>query len=182
MAETSNKLIQDWLGNLDPVLGVPVVMDVVHHEIHEGEMFSADHSVASLANGGTVELMFTTTTKTAHMSMNLVAGGQATVYFYENMAGSAGTAVTPYNMNRTSANATTVALVHTPSVTNLGGTVALINGRVIPGGASPTTRAGGAAREGTEWILGSATKHLLRIVNTSGGAIAACATINWYEE
>lgn len=180
---TANELIQNWLGDgRDETTGALLTIDTIHHEVHEGEMFAAEYSQASLANGGTVQLMFTTGAKEAHTSWAVMAGGQMTVYLYEAIAGSAGTAVPVYNMNRTSAGAPTAVVVHTPTVTNLGGTVALVNGRIIPGGNSPSTSVGGGARENVEWILGTATKYLLRVVNSSGGAAAVNAFINWYEE
>ena len=100
---------------------------------------------------------------------------------YEAPTVAAGTAVTIYNMKRNSANVPLSTLKHTPTVTDVGA-VALINGRILPGGNSPTTRVGGGIRSGAEWILAPNTQYLMRVVNTSGAAIAANVVLEWYEE
>lgn len=72
-------------------------------------------------------------------------------------------------------------LHHTPTVTATG-SVALVNGRILPGGNSPQTRVGDGIRQGVEWILAPAAGYLLRVTNTSGAAIACNVALEWYEE
>jgi len=76
---------------------------------------------------------------------------------------------------------TTGAVVHTPTVTATG-TVTLVNGRILPGGNSPTTRVGGGIRSGAERILKPSTKYLMRVNNSSGSTIAVNVVLEWYEE
>lgn len=170
------------LAPFDDTTGAPIFMDVVHHEVHEGEMFHAAYTNGSVANGASLDMMLTTGAKEAHTSWEEVAGGLVTVYLYEGVTTSAeGTAVTAYNMHRGKVNTPTGTVTHTPTVTATG-TTALINGRILPGGTSPQTRVGGGIRSGSEWILEPSTKYLMRVTNGSGAAIAVNVVLEWYEE
>ncbi len=165
----------------DETTGAALVITTEHHEVHEGEMFHAGRTVASLANGGNMDLLLTTGTKECHTVFEVFAGGQVTVSLYEGPTVADGTAVPVYNMKRSSANTALATVKHTPTVTDVG-EVALVNGRILPGGTSPTTRVGGGIRQGIEWVLAPETDYLLRVNNSSGGAIAVNAGLEWYEE
>lgn len=165
----------------DETTGAALMIDVVHHEVHEGEMFHAAYTNASVSNGANVDLQITTGLKEAHTSWEVFAGGQVTVSLYEAPTTSAGTAVTAYNMKRLSANVPLSAVVHTPTVSATG-SITLVNGRILPGGTSPTTRVGGGIRSGSEWILKPSTKYMMRVNNSSGGTIAVNVVLEWYEE
>lgn len=169
------------LAPFDDETGAAVMIDTVHHEVHEGEMFHAGYSVASVSNAASVDLLITTGAGDAHTVFDVFAGGQATVYLYEAPTVIGGTGLTEYNMKRASAITTTVAVAHTPTVTDTG-TIALVAGRILPGGTSAQTRVGGGIRSGTEWILKPNTSYLLRSTNTSGSAIAINVTAEWYED
>jgi hypothetical protein len=109
------------------------------------------------------------------------AGGLVSVYLYEGPTATAGTALTAYNMKRSSLIAPTATVTHTP--TNVtAGSVALVNGRILPGGNSPTTRVGGGIRSGIEWILKPSTKYLMRVNNGSGSNTPINIVLEWYEE
>lgn len=174
-------LLQNWLHNSDPVTGAPTMIDTVHHEVHEGEMFHAGHTAASVANGASVDLLLTTGAKECHTTFEVFAGGQVSVYLYEAPTIANGTAITIYNMKRSSANAPLSTVKHTPTVSATG-TTALVNGRILPGGSSPQTRVGGGIRQGVEWVLAPDTAYLLRVTNGSGATIAINVGLEWYEE
>lgn len=165
----------------DATTGAALVMETVHHEVHEGEMFHAAYTNGSVANGANLDLQLTTGAKEAHTTWEVFAGGQVTVSLYEAPTTSGGTAVTAYNLKRSSTNTPTGAVAHTPTVTATG-TVTLVNGRILPGGNSPQTRVGGGIRSGAEWILKPATKYLMRVNNSSGSTIAVNCVLEWYEE
>jgi len=171
------------LAPFDEMTGAALVIDTIHHEVHEGEMFHASHTNGSVSNGAKVDMLLVTGAAVeTHVSWEVFAGGQVTVYLYEGATTSAnGTAITVYNMKRNSLNAPDGVVTHTPTVTATG-TTALVNGRILPGGTSPTTRVGGGIRSGAEWILKPGTKYLMRITNTSGGTIAINVALEWYEE
>ena len=171
------------LAPFDTTTGAAIVMDTIHHEVHEGEMFHVSHTNGSVANNASVDVLLVTGADVeSHTSWEVFAGGQVTVYLYEGATTSAaGTALTAYNMRRNSLNAPDATVTHTPTVTATG-SVALVNGRILPGGTSPTTRVGGGIRSGAEWILLPGTKYLMRITNKSGGTIAINVALEWYEE
>ena len=174
---------------IDDTTGAILTVDTVHHEVHEGEMFHTEHTFASVNNSASVDVLFVTGADVeTHATWEVMAGGQVTVYLYEaptltevESVPQVGTAVTAYNMKRSSANAPDSDYYYTPTVSATGSTV-LINGRILPGGTSPTTRVGGGIRNNTEWILKKNTRYLLRVTNTSGGTIAINTVLEWYEE
>ena len=166
---------------IDEASDALVTIENAMQEIHGGEMFSAEYT-ASVMNNNSLNLQIKTgATKNAYLTINVAAGGQCVVYFYENPTTTSGSAVTIHNMNRTSQNITACTVLHSPSVSSIG-TTALINGRLVPGGTSAQTRVGGMARLGTEWVLKVDTKYLLRAINVSGGTIMINAVFEFYEE
>lgn len=172
--------LYDGLIPYDEETGAVITIEAIHHEVHEGEMFHAGYS-ANVANGANLDFQLTTGDKDAHSTWEVFAGGLVSVSLFEAPTTSGGTAVPAYNMHRDVATEPQGAVVHTPTVSNTGAT-ALVNGRILPGGSSPTTRVGGGIRTGTEWILKPNTKYLLRVNNGSGATIAINAVLEWYEE
>lgn len=165
----------------DIITGAQLTIDVSHHEVHEGEMFHAEYTNASVSDAASVDVLLRTGAKDAHTVFDVYAGGQARVYLYESVTvTTTGTAVTPYNMNRTYSLTPTVGISQTPTV--LVGSTVLVNGRVLPGGASQQTRVGGGVRQGVEWILKPDTNYLIRATNTSGSAVPINVVTEWYEE
>ena len=43
MSITANQALQNWLGELD-LTGGALVIDTIHHEVHDGEMFTAEYT------------------------------------------------------------------------------------------------------------------------------------------
>lgn len=85
-------LLQNWLHNADEVTGAPIIIDSVHHEVHEGEMFHASHTSASIADDANLDILLTVGAKEAHATWEVFAGGQVTVSLYEAPTVSGGTA------------------------------------------------------------------------------------------
>lgn len=171
------------LAPFDEETGASVTIDVVHHEVHEGEMFHASYTNAALGNGNAVEMLFHVGGAVdAHTVFEVFAGGQVTVSLYESpTVGANGTALNIYNMNRGITATSNSQVYHTPTISDTG-SVALVNNRVLPGGTSPQTRVGGGIRSGAEWILAPGKNYFLRVSNTSGGTIAVNIGLEWYEE
>lgn len=174
--EASGDLVDDAVHALK-------IIDVVHHEVHEGEMFSADHVATTVADAASVDVLFQAGAgKDSHFVFDVSAGGAVRVYLYEGPTISAvGTALTPYNLNRRSARQPGSQVSHTPTVGAVGTTV-LIGGRYLAGGASAQTRIGGGLRPGLERILAPGRTYLLRVTNVSGSAITISVAAEWYEE
>lgn len=165
----------------DTTTGALLTIDTIHHEVHEGEMFHAEYTNTNVANNGSVDLLLTVGVKEAHFVFALNAGGQCLAYVYEAPTSTGGTAVAAYNMHRSIATAPLTTVTYAPTVTATGST-AIVDGRLLAGGNSVQTRIGGGVRTNTEWILKPSTKYLLRVTNTSGGAVAVNVALEWYEE
>ncbi len=180
MSVTANQAIQNWLGELDST-GAAKVIDIIHHEVHEGELFTAEFTKTAVANGGTVQMVMTTGTKQPHLAFTVQAGGACQVYLYEGATAAGGTAMPIFNNNRLSANAPLSSFVHSPT-SGTAGTVSIANGRYLVGGDSAQTRVGGAVRPNVEYALGTSTKYMVNVVNVSGGAITISTIFEFYEE
>jgi len=153
-----------------------ITMDYNHEMIHLGNMYTVDN-YGTVANGGTLQWLVTPgTAYNLHTAFGINVTGAGRVYLYENPTGSAGSALTAYNMNRDSTATCSASFASTPSVTDIGGTVALMNGIYIPAGAGVANRVGGGLRSDQEFILDSGKKYLYRYVNISG----ADGTVSWY--
>jgi hypothetical protein len=165
----------------DETTGALLTIDTIHHEVHEGEMYHAEYSVASVANDASLDLLVTVGLKEAHSVFEVLASGLVQVYLYEAPTASGGTPLAIYNMKRASLNTALSTVTHTPTVSSTG-SVVLVNGRLLPGGNSPQTRVGGGVRTGTEWLLAPSTKYLIRITNKSGAAVIINSSVEFYEE
>lgn len=171
------------LAPFDEITGGAIVMDVVHHEVHEGEMWHAERTSVAVADGASVDLlMHVGGAIENHTVFEVLASGQVTVSLWESPTiGALGTEMTPYNMRRSITETSRSQIYHTPTITATG-SVALVDGRLLPGGTSPTTRVGGGVRQGVEWILAPGTYYLLRVRNNSGAATTINTIVEWYEE
>lgn len=159
----------------DSTTGALEVIDYAHHEIHSGSSFVYT-GYATLAASAVQNLLIITpdTTKWAHFTGHVQTSGEATVAFYEGATVSAnGTTTTPYNRNRNSATAPTLAIYTGPTVTGDG---TLLYSGLIGSGRS----FGGQVREEAEWILKQNTIYLLRITSAVNDNNVTWA-LNWYE-
>lgn len=146
-----------------------VTLDHNHEKVHLGQMFTFDH-YGTVANNGTLQWLITCgTLLNLHAAFNIDMSGAGRVYLYENPSGSAGTALTLYNMNRDSTITCGATIAHTPTISDAG-TIAIVNGRYVPAGAGVSNRVGGGVRDGTEFILDAGKKYLYQYVNISGAA------------
>jgi hypothetical protein len=153
-----------------------ITLDYNHEQIHLGHMFVFDN-YGTVGDGGTLNWLITPgTALNLHAEFGINVTGAGRVYLYENPTGSAGSALTAYNMNRDSTITCTASFASTPSITDIGGTVALMNGVYIPAGAGVANRVGGGLRSDQEFILDSGKKYLYRYVNISGAA----GTVSFY--
>ncbi len=166
----------------DQITGAVVTIPVVHHEIHEGETFSASYKSADgapIADDAPIEILLQTGLKYAHLVFSVAAGGDAEIAFYEGTTVSdVGTALTENNMKRYSVNAATVTATYMPTITADG---TLLLNIFLPGGTGPQAL-GAVARENTEWILTPSTLYLVRGINRAGTAQPMSNVVQWYEE
>lgn len=166
----------------DSTVGGLEVTSTVHTEVHEGETFRFWYVVphgSELANDGTIDIVLTTTTKTAHIVFASGGGGDFEFELFRDVAFDGdGTPLSIHNLNDASTNISTVSAVLDPTVT-LDGTQ--IDGEFSPGGSGGNAP-GGAIRDETEDIWKASTSYLIRLTNRSGGAQQFSIEGQWYEE
>ena len=168
------------LAPYDSVSGAPYFLDVAHYEIHYGGMFHAEFVDDSVADDGTVDVLLRTGASADHAIFEVAVGGQSSVQMFEAPeVGDAGTEISSLNMNRLITRTAETLLYHTPTITATGA-ITMVD-RIIPAGATAQTRVGGQSSKGVEWVLAPSTDYLLRITNTSGGAVPVSVMFEWYE-
>jgi hypothetical protein len=161
----------------DNIFKAPLVVDIGHHEIHEGDTFTFCE-VISLGNGASQDYIITTpnTTKWAHFGYNVDFNDGAGLFYMYADSDRAGTTlqnVYNRNMNSATVNTTTVKKDQT------GGTT---DGTVIC-----TKRAGsgktlaGVASSGSERVLKQNRKYLIRLTNATTSTNNVSVEFTWYE-
>lgn len=156
-------------------------IDLPHHEIHEGNYFSAT-SVAATAIADNAKISFyisVPSDKKAHAVFIAACGGDALFFLLSGCTVSAkGTTVSSYNWNRSSSRTSGVSVWNTPTV-GLSGTTFFQT--YLPGGAKASA-VGGSINGRQEIILAPSTKYLMMLQNKAGGAKMASLGLDWYEE
>jgi len=134
--------------NVDTTTSVRTFIDFAHHEIHEGDAFTASYR-ADVGNGANLDLLIVTpnTTKWAHLTYELDVGAETDMLIYEAPTATAGDAVVAYNRDRNSATTATVTVTSTPTGITTGTTI--IRAYHLGTGKS----FGGGARDVHEFIL-----------------------------
>jgi hypothetical protein len=159
--------------------GSLVVIDWIHHLVHEGEMFQASHTFLNVGDGSTVTLLITTGAKEMHFTGVITVGGQSFTSMYENPDVAGGTPVPVKDMNRNSSAFPGGLVYHSPTVNNIG-PAPLIENLLLVGGTGPR-RVGGDTRSGTEWELKPNEDYIIQVTNDSGGAIPISIAAEFYE-
>lgn len=169
-------------GVLTDINGIPVVVDVLsgclssitreHHEIHQGDHFTAHDVQNAIA---TVDYLFTTpAAKHIHLVLGYGTDGKVVVTGYRNPTATTGaTKLTAVNSNHNSANTSTIDISSNPSAITPGTDIILMD--LV--GSGPHT--GAAIRGEVEMVLKPSTKYLFQFVGTSNPALAV--HFYWYE-
>ena len=155
-----------------------IILEHGHYQVHAGLSFIVSKTSLAVANAGSLDIRFKTGTNKCHMSFDIAVSGKANILIYKPTTQSAGTALTVYNSNENSVVTTTATVTHTPVVTTLGTYNILDKLITVAGGVS----IGGAGTGRNEIIFKANTEYLIRITNTSGGAIDISNVITFYEE
>ena len=174
-------ILADKFGNtaaIDSAHKGLVVVDEVHYQVHEGEVYSMSGK-ASLDSGATAYFLGVTNSKIVHFKNGEVttSDGPCDVYFYEDAAVSAvGSPVAATNRNRLSDNTPTLLTYSGPTVTDVGT-------QLEYGLVKPTQGKSGADASlfGIEWVLKSSSNYLIAITNNAAGTIDVGYNFFWYE-
>ena len=158
-----------------------VTMDLPHNKIHNGVMYEIVHYDATLANSAAISIA-TVAAIGAEVHFTFVGGcgGDALLELLEGGTVAGGTAVTPVNMNRASAETSTVSATLDAT---LGGTPTTLVATFLPGGQkNQAAGASGGSRPGLEWITDSTKTYAVRLTNLAGSTKPASLVVNLYFE
>lgn len=169
----------------DEITGSQTTIPSVHHKVHEGETFQCSYKSpegGDVADNGVLDmLIITNNRKWPHFVFTAAAGGDAEIFFYEDVAiTDIGIPCDERNMKRTENDNANVQVYHTPVVV----VGRLLRNVFLPGGAGNpnASKPGGTERTNTEWILKKSSNYFLRLYNRSGGATPLGFSMQWYEK
>jgi len=168
---------------VDPVSEGLVTTSFEHHEIHEGDHYFIE-DVSDIAINNVFDVQWTTpnTTEWAHFNFVLACENETEWFIYEGVnIILAGTALTPINNNRNSANTSsaTLASIANTSVANANLDTAVAGATLLAHGIVGSGQDGGVIAREREIIMKQNTKYCLRAVATAAGYVNFF--MGWYE-
>lgn len=171
------------IARVDSIVHALQVIDVEHHEIHEGSAFLSSYrtpDASPVANDESLDILLITGNTQTHLVAKAAAGGDAEFTIYEAPAISAnGTALAEINRNRMSTRVSKNQTFHTPTVVSVG---TELLAEFLPGGSGFFNTPGASEGGRYEFILKSNTVYLFRLTNRAGSAQTMSETLDWYEE
>ena len=169
--------ITEWL--IDKI-GAGVLIDQVHHEVHEGKSFTTSDWQASIADEAKVDYLIRTPDSDirGHMEIVVAASLAGKVELFEGPDISAdGNVITPFVNNRNSGNSSTLLFFEGPTIGG-GGPGDRLEVAQMPAGSK--AKLGGEARSESEWVLKKNTEYLLRFTSQANSNIIS-AIFEHYE-
>jgi len=172
-----------WLNKIDDVDNARIGIDLVHHEIHEGNHYTCNTIDASvdIASPKYVRCLAPDTAVRIHWVTEVSTDGAALVELYENPTLlAAGTAMTEYNNDRNSLNAATVQCFFDSTTQAPDNDGTLLFSRFIGGAGVGGKSTSGEYGSRQEWILKQAYNYLIK-VTVAANATQVSVTNSWYE-
>jgi len=165
---------------VDPDIGGLLVTPIEHNLVHDGVVFSCFHSFLLTAAATSKWLhVKVPATHIAHMRFRFMAEAKIDYYVYENptLTGD-GTALTEFDMNRVTANASNVEVFHTPGITAVG--TMIDNGMI--GTSGFLFDSGGSVSPMEDWMFKPSESYLIGANNNDAAAKDFVIQLVWYEE
>jgi hypothetical protein len=172
---------------IDPVSGIPTVLDYVHKTIHDGIFFSCSYLAEGKGDGDQIKISFLTGAKKLHLFWDVAATGISFFRVYEDptITDDTGTTLPVYNHDRNSVAVSTVkdrsqapdlvgSATKDPTVTVVG---TLLREEVMGG----TNRSGGASRNDGEIVLKPNEEYLF-VAESGAAGLGLGITLRWYEK
>lgn len=173
-------ILIDEYGNLSHYLcdnifkGVPIVVDVAHHEIHCGDSYETSY-IEDLGNAGVLDLLIVVPAegiissleegsqqgvRQYHFKGTVTAEAEATLEFFEGVTTSAlGSSLPVFNRNRNSERTNFLGVYAAPTITNT-------DTRLVVAKIGSGRDMGGTATRSDEFILKDGSTYLLRVTNS----------------
>ena len=165
---------------LDAITHTLIVMDFVHHEIHDGTYFFCSDYDSDVDTGAPKYYRFTTpnTTTWGHFNCKYSSSGAGTWQFYENPTlNAAGTAWSTFNANRNSATTAAITAFYDTTTTSDG--TLLWTDRTGADGGGLTRSSGNGSRE-EELMLKQNEDYILKFTPDADNA-KVIVNCSWYE-
>jgi len=153
---------------IDAHADAAIVIPHSHHELYEGNHFTASYRFLAVADDGYADLrIYVHADYFAEMSFAVETEAKVYIDLYEGTTYTVdGTAVVRYNNNRTSGTAANALVYHTPTI-DAAGTVIRT---ALVGSAGRFTEGGGEVESANIRLLQKATDYLIRVQNKGGNA------------
>jgi hypothetical protein len=172
----------------DAVSGAAIVIDYAHHEIHEGDAFSAYHSATGKNDGDKINLYFKTpnTTKYIHAFTKWAGSGASYFRILEGPTVTANTGTNAqaiYNRNRNSSGTSAVVDNATSPAANKYGvdvTITVDGTKIYEEYAGAARSSPGEGRSEAEFILKANTAYCFQ-VESDAAALSLFVAVSWYE-
>lgn len=166
--------------DIDVLSGHIVMIDALHHHIHNEMAFSVCNIFDAVAAGASADLRVTVPAgKELHLTFSVAAILKSRISLYEGTTFSAdGTVVPSFNKRRSSGLSTSVVIRHTPTVDVLG--LQFEGPMLIPAGTKVNQSAGGAGTGRDEWDLKEG-EYLVRVTNNGAQESDTGICLAWYE-
>ena len=157
-----------------------VTIEVEHHQVHEGKMFTIIGRTTDLGSGDSIDLLLNAPDSgtRVHAVTGFTPAGAGYAELWEDATALlAGATLTAYNNDRNSANDTTLVVYSEPDSLTLA-TASRLQAHQMGGGQQ--NRFGREQRDHTEWILKQGTDYVVRFIS---GAASNDVTweIQYYE-
>ena len=160
------------------ISGALVDIDIVHHEVHEGEHYTATFAEA-IGSGSASVLLFETpgsATATIHFMAVVDTSAAGTLIFTAIPNATVGTAVYAQNNNQVIGGSSELSITHTGAVTTTG----TILENHAPGDGGAGNKIGGESGLRNEWLLNHSARYLLQFTCSAASNVAWNAL--WYEK
>ena len=165
---------------VDPDLGALLTVPIEHNLIHDGVVFACFHSFLLVPSATSRWLhVKVPATHYAHMRFRFMSEAKIDYYVYENPTlTNDGTALTEFDINRVTANASNVDVFHTPTITGAG--TMIDNGMIGTTGFLSDT--GGSVSPMRDWVFKASESYLIGANNNDAAAKDIVIQLSWYEE
>ena len=184
MAFPSNRLDRDYYSFVTAggVQTARRTITLLHQKVHEGDLYNVS-DFQTILNAGTLDYFIQTgATVFPHIGFAFESGGDLEIHIYEDTTVTApGTALSVWNIKRSSTNVAASLFYHTPTVNVLG--TDIFSNWIIAGEKQKTFGGGDGslARGAPEWNFNSNTGYLIRMINQASVDIVITFNATFYE-
>ena len=174
------------VAEFDNLFDAPVMIDVPHHEIHEGDTFFSVLYDEDAASGHVIQMYLKTPAtanpqKRAHMVVSRYGSGEHTYRIKRGVTYSSGGAdATAYNRNHGSSKTTSCQAFKQGS--DKGGNAITVSGgtTIWENRTGDGKGLGGGSRDAEEHVLAPDTEYVFEVEANAAGILLSLA-LDWYE-